>query len=155
MASKVKTKGRWCSAQRSANQYQPNMHSTPMIRSSRERITMSVQVACPICGRLLRVDERQLGSQMRCDLCESVFVGTTAVFSEYVPTVAEEELRAFVGPKASSYVGDWMSVLEGRKKRPAFNAIAFLFAGLWLPFRKLYGATAVFLGVLLVVNAMK
>jgi hypothetical protein len=69
--------------------------------------------------------------------------------------VAEQELRAFVGRRARSYVGDWMSVLEGRKKRPAFNAMAFLFAGLWLPYRKLYGATAVLLGVLLVVNAME
>jgi hypothetical protein len=69
--------------------------------------------------------------------------------------VAEEELRAFVGTNAQSYVGDWMSVLEGRKKRPAFNAIAFLFAGLWLPYRKLYGATAVFLGILLVVNLLE
>jgi hypothetical protein len=48
-----------------------------------------------------------------------------------------------------------MSVLEGRKKRPAFNAVAFFFAGLWLPYRKLYGATAVFLGILLVVNLLE
>jgi hypothetical protein len=69
--------------------------------------------------------------------------------------VAEEELRAFVGTNAQSYVGDWISVLEGRKKRPAFNAVAFLFAGLWLPYRKLYGAAAVFLGSILVVNLLE
>jgi hypothetical protein len=69
--------------------------------------------------------------------------------------VAEEELRAFVGANAQSYVRDWMSVLEGRKKRPAFNAAAFFFSGLWLPYRKLYAAAAVFLGVILVVNLLE
>jgi DNA-directed RNA polymerase subunit RPC12/RpoP len=133
------------------------------------------ELRCPACGKrvsLLSLDEAppasELTDQIRATPPEecryedhfralqplrpiTLSLGEPA----YGIEVAEEELRAFVGPKASSYVGDWMSVLEGRKKRPAFNAIAFFFAGLWLPYRKLYGATAVFLGVLLVVNAME
>jgi hypothetical protein len=133
------------------------------------------ELGCPACGKrvsLLSLDEAapasELTDQIRATPPEeyryedhfralqplrpiTLSLGEPA----YGIEVAEEELRAFVGPKASSYVGDWMSVLQGRKKRPAFNAVAFFFAGLWLPYRKLYRATAVFLGVLLVVNAME
>jgi hypothetical protein len=130
------------------------------------------EVPCPACGKrvsLLSLDEADSASEQtdqiqatppKKDAYQDHFQALQPLQpitlnpgeAAYGIEVAEEELRAFVGTNAQSYVGDWMSVLEGRKKRPAFNAVALFFAGLWLPYRKLYRATAVFLGILLVVN---
>jgi hypothetical protein len=134
-----------------------------------------VEIRCPACGKrvsLLSLDEVARASK----LMDQIQATPPKAYSyedhfralqplrpitlslgevAYGIEVAEKELRAFVGTNAQSYVGDWMSVLEGRKKRPAFNTVAFFFAGLWLPYRKLYGAAAVFLGVILVVNLLE
>jgi hypothetical protein len=133
------------------------------------------EIRCPACGKrvsLLSLDEAAPASNLTDQIqatppkaygYEDHFralqplrpITLTLGEAAYGIEVAEKELRAFVGTNAQSYVGDWMSVLEGRKKRPAFNLVAFLFAGLWLPYRKLYGAAAVFLGVILVVNLLE
>lgn len=63
--------------------------------------------------------------------------------------LTEEEVQAFVGPGASYYLECWQPALaEGGQPR-GFNLGAALFAGLWLPYRKLYSATALFFGCLI------
>ncbi len=133
------------------------------------------EVRCPACGKsvsLLSLDEAAPASKLtdKIQATPPEACGYENHFQALQPMrpitlslgeaaygieVAEKELRAFVGTNAQSYVGDWMAVLEGRKSRPAFNGAAFLFAGLWLPYRKLYRAAAVFLAILLVVNLLE
>src|SRR5262245_11372449 len=69
-----------------------------------ERTTMSVQVECPNCGEQLRVEERLLGSQVRCGTCQTVFVATGAAFPEDVPTVGRQRPEADPGKATASLV---------------------------------------------------
>jgi hypothetical protein len=68
--------------------------------------------------------------------------------------LTEEETRAFVGPKSGYYFSRWQPVLEGRARGAGFNAAAFLLAGLWLPYRKLYRVAFAFYGIFLAVNLL-
>lgn len=62
----------------------------------------------------------------------------------------EEELRAFVGPKADYYLKKWRLDLDGSTGSGAgFNWAAFFFSGLWLPYRRMYRVTLIFFGVFL------
>ena len=69
----------------------------------------------------------------------------------------EEEVRAFVGLNAGYYLRQWCAAIDpemspyhcavptGLGGKHGFNLIAFAFAGLWLPFRKLDDvSTAIF-----------
>lgn len=58
--------------------------------------------------------------------------------------VTEEEVQAFVGSGASYYLARWQSALAHGGQPTGFNLAACLFAGLWLPYRKLYAATGLF-----------
>jgi hypothetical protein len=62
----------------------------------------------------------------------------------------EYEVQAFVGPGASYYLACWQPALalEGRPR--GFNLAACLFAGLWLPYRKLYVTAGLFFACLIV-----
>lgn len=62
----------------------------------------------------------------------------------------EQELRAFVGRKADYYLSRWQDALDGTGGGFRFNFLAFLFGGLWLGYRKMYLATTIFLGIVLV-----
>lgn len=55
--------------------------------------------------------------------------------------LTEHELRAFAGSNASYYVRQW------QRAEPGFNVAAFLFAGLWLPYRKMYPGAALLYAV--------
>src|SRR5262245_49928967 len=70
------------------------------------------------------------------------------------PTPNEDELRAAVGPNADYYLAQWRDVIDGFPARREFNPAACLLAGLWLPYRKLYGRTLQFYGLLLAAVAL-
>ena len=59
----------------------------------------------------------------------------------------DDELRAYFGPRADYYIAQW----RGTARR-GYNWAAFLFGGLWFPFRRMYRAAAVFWGVAIVVT---
>lgn len=66
--------------------------------------------------------------------------------------LTEQEIGAFVGPRAGYYLGKWWSALESGSNAgntTGFNWAAFLLSGLWLPYRKMYRATATFFGFVL------
>jgi hypothetical protein len=61
----------------------------------------------------------------------------------------EQELRAFVGPRADNYLRRWAPLLQGTGSSDGFNWPAFLFSGIWLPYRKMYAAAMIFYGLVL------
>ncbi len=63
--------------------------------------------------------------------------------------LSEQEVTAFVGRKARYYLNRWSGALEGTGTSTGFNWAAFFLSGLWLPYRKMYGITAIFLGIIL------
>jgi hypothetical protein len=67
--------------------------------------------------------------------------------------VTAAEVDAYVGSNAGYYRHHWADALAGRPGDTGFNWAAFLFAGLWLPYRRLYGHAlamyALFEGVVL------
>jgi hypothetical protein len=63
-------------------------------------------------------------------------------------TAEIEHLRAFVGSQADYYLEKWLPL--GKRGSCGFNWAAFLLSGLWLPYRKMYRATAIFFGIILV-----
>lgn len=65
----------------------------------------------------------------------------------------EDDLAAFVGPRADTYLKKWQPALRGYG-RAGFNWAAFLFTGLWLPYRKLYRITLVFYGLTFAVGIL-
>jgi hypothetical protein len=71
--------------------------------------------------------------------------------SEVVPSddPANAQLRAFVGPRADVYLAKWHPLLSGTTGTGGFNWPAFLWSGLWIPYRKMYRITAVFYGIML------
>jgi hypothetical protein len=62
----------------------------------------------------------------------------------------QKEAEAFVGRKAAYYLRKWPLARELTGTSTGFNWAAFLFAGLWLPYRKMYWAATIFWGTLLV-----
>jgi hypothetical protein len=66
--------------------------------------------------------------------------------------LTEEEVRAFVGSNASYYLKKWWPALEGAGtagNTTGFNWAGLFLAGLWLPYRKMYRATLILWGILL------
>lgn len=66
-----------------------------------------------------------------------------------VDGISVKEVRTFVGKGADYYLARWQRVHGGGKRGAGFNWAAFLFSGLWLPFRKMYRATFIFFGFIL------
>jgi hypothetical protein len=66
--------------------------------------------------------------------------------SEELATVdpTEAEVRAVVGPRADFYLRKWAATERG-----GFNWAAFFLSGLWLPYRKMYRATIILYGLVL------
>ena len=56
----------------------------------------------------------------------------------------EAEVRAAVGPKVEYYTRRWLATEGG-----GFNWAAFFFAGLWLPYRKMYWTAAILYSVVI------
>jgi hypothetical protein len=63
--------------------------------------------------------------------------------------LTEPEVRAFVGPRAGYYLNKWRAALHGTGSVTGFNWAGLLLAGIWLPYRKMYAITAIFLGIIL------
>ncbi len=62
----------------------------------------------------------------------------------------EEEVRAFVGPRADYYIKKWWLDPDRRTGIGAgINWAALFLSGLWLPYRKMYRETLIFFGVIL------
>jgi hypothetical protein len=57
---------------------------------------------------------------------------------------SEAETRAVVGPRADFYLRTWQATERG-----GFNWAAFLFSGLWMPYRKMYRATSILYGIII------
>jgi hypothetical protein len=62
---------------------------------------------------------------------------------------AEQEIRAFAGPRADYYLEKWRLALARTGNATGFNWAAFFLSGLWLPYRKMYRATMVLYGIIL------
>lgn len=133
------------------------------------------EVPCPVCGNRVSLPSKLvLPSTVSADhiqaspLPQSTRAGIQSSMQRPPPPivldtgehsltgpVTEEEIRTFVGPNAGYYCERWMPVLEGRESGAGFNGTAFLFTGLWLPYRKLYGATFAFYGALVAVMVLE
>jgi hypothetical protein len=61
----------------------------------------------------------------------------------------EEEVRAFVSPRADYYLKKWWLDLDSMGSATGFNWAAFFLSGLWLPYRKMYRATTILYGIIL------
>jgi hypothetical protein len=61
--------------------------------------------------------------------------------------ISEDELRAFVGPKAGVYLAKWRSMDYGRKSKIAINGLAGVFGPFWIVYRKFYILLAAYVGV--------
>lgn len=81
------------------------------------------------------------------DLTDPALLGGRPLLSAGLTGDAtEDELRVFVGRRAGYYLKKWRRALAGQGGA-GFNWAAFLFTGFWLPYRKLYRATALFYGI--------
>jgi hypothetical protein len=69
--------------------------------------------------------------------------------------VTEEEVRAFVGAGASYYISCWKAAIANKGRPRGFNLAACLFAGIWLPYRKLYVVTGLFFAGLIVLALLQ
>jgi Protein of unknown function (DUF2628) len=74
--------------------------------------------------------------------------------------LTDEEVRAFVGSKASYYLEKWRPPLAGAgdagySNSTGFNWAGFFLAGLWLPYRKMYRATLILWGTLLIATLVE
>lgn len=72
-----------------------------------------------------------------------------------VSQLTEQEVKAFVGPKADYYLRSWQQALGGDGRATGFNRAAILLSGLWLPYRKMYRIAMVFFGVLLLESLLE
>lgn len=60
----------------------------------------------------------------------------------------QSELIAFFGPRASYYLQRWRGAAQG-KQSMGFNWAAFLFAGIWVGYRKMYRVAMIFYAVVI------
>ncbi len=63
--------------------------------------------------------------------------------------LTDQEVTVFVGRKAGYYLHRWAGALDGAPTSTGFNWAAFFLSGLWLPYRKMYLITAIFMGIIL------
>jgi hypothetical protein len=77
--------------------------------------------------------------------------------------LSEQEIKAFVGKRASYYLRKWPVAMvrsandwsmsapspAGPARAAGFNWAAFLFSGIWMPYRKMYKATMIFYGLVI------
>ncbi len=66
-----------------------------------------------------------------------------------------QELGTVVGAKADYYLERWRPMRQNPYANPGMNWAAFLFSGLWFPYRKMYRATLILYGVLLIEAVME
>ena len=83
---------------------------------------MSIEVPCPDCSRLLRVDEMHAGKQAKCPVCETVFMipqqgageGMTPESSDPSPNPFAPSSAPVPWDKAASTAADYQNVLPHR-----------------------------------------
>jgi Protein of unknown function (DUF2628) len=77
--------------------------------------------------------------------------------------LSEQEIKAFVGKRASYYLKKWPVAMVHsaadwgtsppsptvRARAVGFNWAAFLFSGIWMPYRKMYRATMIFYAIII------
>jgi hypothetical protein len=62
--------------------------------------------------------------------------------------LTDADIRAFVGPRADRYAHLWANCIAGTVMVPRFNVAALFGGPIWMGYRKLYGLTAVWFGLL-------
>jgi hypothetical protein len=67
-------------------------------------------------------------------------------------SLREGDLRAFVGRKAEYYLRKWSPRLFTTKGSTGFNWAAFFLSAFWFPYRKMFQATFIFYGILIVIS---
>jgi hypothetical protein len=71
-------------------------------------------------------------------------------------TLTEAEIRAFVGRRAGYYLTKWAAALDDPFGRATgFNWAAFLFSGLWIPYRKMYRTALIFYSIVVAVSVVE
>lgn len=98
---------------------------------------------CPMCGATVAAADR------KCGVCGENLTDTQTPGGESGDALTEKEIRVFVGRHADYYLTRWHRALAGVRKGAGFNWAAFLLAGLWFPYRKMYVAAAIFYGIIL------
>jgi hypothetical protein len=66
-----------------------------------------------------------------------------------------QELAAFVGRKANYYLAKWNIAEQSIPRSTGFNWAAFFLTGLWLPYRKMYRATAILWGIIVLESILE
>ena len=69
--------------------------------------------------------------------------------------LTEREITAFVGENAGYYLRMWRARLAGTETDTGFNWAAFFLGGIWLVYRKLYGAAAFFFGIVVLESVVE
>jgi hypothetical protein len=69
--------------------------------------------------------------------------------------VSEGELRAFVGPRSDYYLRKWAPRLEDPKGEVGMNWAAFFLTAFWMAYRKMYAATFIFYGVVMLLTIVQ
>lgn len=69
--------------------------------------------------------------------------------------LTEQEVKAFVGPKADFYLRSWQQALGGDGRATGFNRAALLLSGLWIPYRKMYRIAIIFFAVILLESLLE
>lgn len=69
--------------------------------------------------------------------------------------IQEDELRAFVGPKADYYLRKWAARLEDPSGEVGMNWVAFFLPAFWLGYRKMYVATLIYFGAVVLLSILE
>jgi hypothetical protein len=64
--------------------------------------------------------------------------------------MTDDEARAAIGRRADFYLGKWQKTQHG-----GFNWAGFFLSGLWLPYRKMYVATAILFAAIIVESILE
>jgi hypothetical protein len=98
---------------------------------------------CPMCGANVAALDRVCGS------CGENLADAHGESGVAEGGLAIQEIRAFVGPRADSYLKKWHGALAGDGRGTGFNWAAFFLSGLWIPYRKMYLVALVFYGIVI------
>jgi len=69
--------------------------------------------------------------------------------------LSQQEVEAFVGRKAGYYLKKWPLDRELAGTSTGFNWAAMFLSGMWLPYRKMYLATILFFGFILIESILE
>lgn len=98
---------------------------------------------CPMCGAPIEPFAE------KCQACGEVLTSVAGSDAGSEESLAAEELRAFVGRGADYYLNKWRAAIASKDGGTGFNLAAFVFSGIWLPFRKMYAVTLIFYGIVI------